>query len=94
MSIRDLFRRQPASASQARERLQILLSHERAGRDSPDYLPALQNELLAVVKKYVAVGDDKVQVQFDRGGDVSTLEVNVELPETPQAEPQARRRRA
>ena len=92
MSLRTLFRRQPASAPQARERLQILLSHERAGRDSPDYLPALQNELLAVVKKYVAVADDQVQVQFDRGGDVSTLEVNVELPDASSAGEAARRR--
>lgn len=96
MSLLDIFRRQPNSAQQARERLQILLAHERAGRDSPDYLPQLQQELLAVVKKYVAIDDDKVQVQLDHGSDVSTLEVNVELPdaaETPET-PQNRRRRA
>lgn len=81
MSLLDFFRKQPASAPQARERLQILLAHERAGRDSPDYLPALQRELLEVVKKYVQIDDDKVQVQLDRGAEVSTLEVNVELPE-------------
>jgi len=81
MSLLDIFRRQPNSAQQARERLQILLAHERAGGDSPDYLPQLQRELLEVVKKYVNVADDKVQVQLDHSTDVSTLEVNVELPE-------------
>jgi cell division topological specificity factor len=94
MSLLDMFRRQPASAHQARERLQILLAHERAGRDSPDYLPQLQQELLAVVKKYVAVDDDKVQVQLDHNSDVSTLEVNVELPEASSSEPPRRRKRA
>ncbi|WP_374358228.1 cell division topological specificity factor MinE, partial [Chitinimonas sp.] len=43
------------SASVARERLQIILAHERAGRGGPDYLPALQQELIAVISKYVSV---------------------------------------
>jgi len=83
MKLLDFFRKQPASAPQARERLQILLAHERAGRDgAADFLPQLQRELLEVVKKYIAVDDDKVQVQLDRNDDVATLEVNVEIPET------------
>lgn len=97
MSLLDMFRRQPNTAQQARERLQILLAHERAGADSPDYLPQLQRELLEVVKKYVNVDDEKVQVQLDTSTDVSTLEVNVELPEAePPSQPQrsSRRRRA
>jgi cell division topological specificity factor len=82
MKLLDLFRKQPASAPAARERLQILLAHERAGREgAADFLPQLQKELLQVVKKYVQIDDDKVQVQLDREGDVATLEVNVELPE-------------
>lgn len=92
MKLLDFFRRQPASAPQARERLQILLAHERAGREGADYLPALQRDLLEVVKKYVEIDDQKVQVQLDRSSDVSTLEVNIELPES--AEPPARRRRS
>lgn len=82
MKLLDFFKRQPASAPQARERLQILLAHERAGRDGADYLPQLQRDLLQVVKKYVAIDDDKVQVALDRHSDVATLEVNIELPET------------
>ena len=97
MSLLDMFRRQPNTAQQARERLQILLAHERAGADSPDYLPQLQRELLEVVKKYVNVDDEKVQVQLDTSTDVSTLEVNVELPEASaetQGQGGSRRRRA
>jgi cell division topological specificity factor len=83
MKLLDFFKRQPASAPQARERLQILLAHERAGRAGTDYLPQLQRDLIAVVKKYVAIDDDKVQVALDRNSDVATLEVNIELPESP-----------
>ncbi|SDF78636.1 cell division topological specificity factor MinE [Limimonas halophila] len=81
MRLSKLFRREQASAPQAKERLQLVLAHERAGREGADYLPALQRDLMAVIKKYIAVDDDKVQVQVDRGEDVSTLEVNIELPE-------------
>ena len=71
MSIFNFFRAAPrASAVQAKERLQIVMAHERAGRSGPDYLPMLQQELLAVI---------------DRGGDCSTLEVNIELPAREQA---------
>ena len=82
MKLRELFRREPASAPQARERLQLVLAHERAGREAADYLPALQRDLLEVIKKYVAIDDDKVQVQVDRGDEMSKLEVNIELPES------------
>ena len=69
-----------ASASVARERLQIVLAHERAGRDSPDFLPRLQRDLLGVVAKYFAVDDDMIQVSLGRAGNASVLEINVEIP--------------
>jgi cell division topological specificity factor len=68
------------SASVARERLQIVLAHERAGRDSPDFLPRLQRDLLAVVAKYMPVEDDLLQVKLSRAGNASVLEINVEIP--------------
>ncbi|HYG89982.1 MAG TPA: cell division topological specificity factor MinE [Azospirillum sp.] len=81
MSIFSFFRAAPkASAVQAKERLQIVMAHERVGRSGPDYLPMLQQELLAVIAKYVDIDDNKVEVKLDRGGDCSTLEVNIELP--------------
>ena len=69
------------SAAAARERLQILISHERQNRQGPDFLPDLQRDILDVVKKYVAIREDHVSVRLDRGGDASVLELNVTLPE-------------
>ena len=69
------------SAAAARERLQILISHERQNRQGPDFLPDLQRDILEVVKKYVAIRDDDVSVRLDRVGDASVLELNVTLPE-------------
>ncbi len=81
MSIFSLFGRTPKkSADAARERLQILLAHERAGLSGADFLPQLQRELIEVIRKYVAVDDDRVQVKLDREQHLSVLEVNIELP--------------
>jgi len=71
----------PATAPIARERLQILMAHERgATRGKPDLLMQLREEILAVVSRHVALDPDKVIVRMERGKDVSTLEVDVELP--------------
>jgi cell division topological specificity factor len=53
------------TASVAKERLQIILAHERSGRNAaePDYLPALQRELVAVISKYVKINPDDIKVQ-------------------------------
>ena len=81
MSLFDFFfPKKPASASIAKERLQIVLAHERAGRDTPDFLPRLQKELLAVVAKYVAVKEDMIRVSLGKAGTASVLEINVEMP--------------
>ncbi|GAA0583726.1 hypothetical protein GCM10009416_22680 [Craurococcus roseus] len=68
------------SASQAKERLQIVLAHERIGRAREDFLPKLQQELVAVVARYVAIDPGKVNINLDRGGDMSTLAIEIELP--------------
>ena len=71
------------SASVAKERLQIILAHERSGRSAgqPDYLPALQRELVAVISKYVSINPDDIKVAMERQGDLEVLEVKIELPE-------------
>ena len=82
MNLLGYFRSQRnKSASVAKERLQILVARERATRDGPDYLPALQEELLQVIRKYVEVDQDAVQMQVDREGDCEILELNITLPE-------------
>jgi cell division topological specificity factor len=83
MSWLDLFRGQrkrDTTASAAKERLQIVLAHERIGRTREDFLPKLQQELVAVVARYVAIDPGKVNVNLDRGGDMSTLAIEIELP--------------
>jgi len=84
MSWLDFFRAnrkpEPASATQAKERLQIVLAHERIGRTREDFLPRLQQDLVAVVARYVAIDPCKVNVALDRGGDISTLAIEIELP--------------
>ncbi len=67
----------------AKERLQIILAHERAGRGAatPDYLPALQEELLAVIAKYIHVDRELIKVQLEKHGDYDVLELNVTLPD-------------
>ena len=72
------------TASVAKERLQIILAHERSGRSAagrPDYLPALQRELLAVISKYVSISADDIKVNLERQDNLEVLEVKIELPE-------------
>lgn len=84
MSFLSLFRSQSKpSAAEAKERLQILLAHERSDLAKPDYLPRLHHELLQVIAKYVDIDEDKINVEFETCGSVSTLEVNIELPNRP-----------
>ncbi|MGJ5175864.1 cell division topological specificity factor MinE [Bradyrhizobium oligotrophicum] len=80
MSVLRLFKGRTASAPVARERLQILLAHERSLRGQPDLLLQLREEILAVVSRHVVLDPDKVIVRMDRGKHVSTLEVDIELP--------------
>jgi cell division topological specificity factor len=74
-----LFGKREASASVAKERLQIVLAHERASRTAPDFLPVLQREIMAVVAKYLEVDDDMIRVTLEKEGTTSMLEINVEL---------------
>lgn len=80
MNLLRLFSGRPASAPVARERLQILLAHERGLRGQPDLLAILREEILAVVSRHVVLDPEKVIVRMDRGKSVSTLEVDIELP--------------
>ncbi|MBY5970718.1 cell division topological specificity factor MinE [Ferrimonas balearica] len=73
--------RRAKSAQTAKDRLQLLLAHERAsGAPDIEFLPQLQADLLAVIRKYVKVDDDDVEVKMQREDDVSSLEINVEMP--------------
>ena len=72
-----------ASAAVARDRLQVIVAHQRGQREGGhmDYLPNMQREMLEVIRKYVAVDDDAVRMEVDRDGDLEVLEVNIVLPD-------------
>ncbi len=74
-----LFPERRTSAVIARERLKIVLAHERASREAPDFLPVLQKELLDVIGRYVEIRSDMIRVNLGRSGDTSLLEINVEI---------------
>lgn len=82
MSLLDYFRSSKSkTASVAKERLQILVAHERYYRNKPSYLPQLQEELLAVIRKYVNVDQDAISVKFEQDENQETLELNIVLPD-------------
>ena len=82
MGLLDYFRSsRQATASIAKERLQILVAHERAERNKPDYLPMLQKELLEVIRKYVNVDQDAITVTMEQDENQEVLELNIILPE-------------
>lgn len=69
------------TASVAKDRLRIIVAHERAGRGGPDYLPMLQRELLEVIRKYVNVDAESVKVDLIGDGENKVLDISVALPE-------------
>jgi cell division topological specificity factor len=79
VNLLTLFRRQ-RTAPIARERLQVLLSHERMAGGHSELLNVLREEILAVIAKHITVDRDKVNIKLDRGADMSTLEIDVEMP--------------
>ena len=79
MTLFDLFKRR-SSAPVARERLQLLLAYERNNRNQPDLVAVLREEIMAVITKYVRVDQDQVNVTMDRGERMSTLEIDINIP--------------
>lgn len=72
--------RPQSTAKVAKERLQIIIAHERGTRDKPDYLALLQKDLIDVIAKYVKINKDDVKVDLERKNGCSILELNVTLP--------------
>ncbi len=86
MGLFDFLRSRPKNtASTAKERLRIIVAQERSTRGGPDYLPLLRRELLEVIRKYVSVDIDAVQVQLEKDGEHDVLELTVTLPDKPGA---------
>lgn len=73
-------RKRPTTSQVARERIQILLAHERSVMGNPDLIATLRNEILLAVAKYVPVEMDQVDVNMDRSDTLSTLQIDIEFP--------------
>ena len=82
MNLFSFFKKNNTSAPVARERLQVLLAHERTivGGGESDLVAILREEIMAVIAKHVQVGQDDVQIAMDRGDTMSTLEIDVQIP--------------
>lgn len=84
MALLDYFRTsKKKSANLAKERLQIIVAHQRSERNTPNYLPQMKKDILEVIRKYVDIDVDQVSVQLEQKDDsLSVLELNVTLPES------------
>lgn len=84
MALLDYFRKsKKKSANLAKERLQIIVAHQRNERSKPNYLPQMEKDILAVIRKYIEIDIDQVSVQLEQKDDsLSVLELNVTLPES------------
>jgi cell division topological specificity factor len=103
MRILDFFRTQPkqepaATAAVAKERLQVIVAHQRRQSNTPEYLSRLQQDILKVIRRYAKVADDAVDIQVDRANGYEVLELNITLPDegvhlpAPQRQRQRRRK--
>jgi cell division topological specificity factor len=101
MRILDFFRLSPkesATAPVAKERLQVIVAHQRRQSNSPEYLPRLQQDILKVIRRYANVADEAVDVQVEHNNGYEVLELNITLPDegvhlpAPQRQRQRRKR--
>jgi cell division topological specificity factor len=91
MNLFNFFKRQ-GTAPVARDRLQILLAYERGStRGAPDLLAILREEILTAVGRHVQIDSNRVNVRVDRGEKVSTLEVDIEIPNAVRMAPRRKR---
>ena len=79
MNFLNFLRKKASTASVAKERLQVIISHERTQRSTPGYLPKLQEELLEVISKYVNINREQINVNLERVGDNAVLELNITM---------------
>jgi cell division topological specificity factor len=88
MTLLDFFRKRPKTASTAKDRLSVIFARERNNntRGGPDYLPQLQQELLAVLAKYEHIDLQNVSVKVDQSGGYDVLELNIVLPDDDEAQ--------
>lgn len=83
MKFFDFFRsKRQSSAAIAKERLQIIVAHERRHSSIPDFLPRLQKDIVEVVRKYIHIDEDQIKLSVDRNEECEILELNISLANT------------
>ncbi|QCE34304.1 cell division topological specificity factor MinE [Acetobacteraceae bacterium] len=74
-------KKRKATSSVAKERLQILLTHERGGSGPDQVLLAnLREDILAVVEKYFPIDRQKLNIGLTEQADQSRVEIDIEVP--------------
>jgi cell division topological specificity factor len=84
MDLMRFFKAKPKTSTLAKERLQLILAHERIGRNPngtaiPDFLPQLQKDLIAVLSRYVKISAEDIKINVDRQDNLDLLEVKIEI---------------
>lgn len=83
MGILSIFRSKAATASLAKERLQLVIAHERTNRGGPAYLPMMKQDIVNVIRKYIPITEEEVNVSMETEGNCDMLELNIALPQIP-----------
>jgi cell division topological specificity factor len=81
MGLFNIFRSKKPTASLAKERLQLVIAHEKSNRDGPSYLPMMRQDIINVIRKYVPINEDEVNVNMESEGNYDVLELNITLPQ-------------
>ncbi len=81
MGIFDFLKPKQATASTAKNRLQVIIAEQRSEAGAPDYIPRMRQEILEVIRKYVHVPEDAIKVSKEKHGDYDVLDISIELPE-------------
>ncbi len=87
MGILSIFRSKVSSASIAKERLQLVIAHERTNRAGPAYLPMMKQDIINVIRKYVPIKEDEVNVNMEQDGNFDVLELNITLAQDSSTKP-------
>ncbi len=81
MGILSIFRSKAATATLAKERLQLVIAHERTNRTGPAYLQMMKQDIVNVIRKYVPITEEEVNVRMETDGNCDMLELNIALPQ-------------
>ncbi|MFY2658220.1 cell division topological specificity factor MinE [Achromobacter xylosoxidans] len=71
----------PSSATQAKERLMVMISHEHLDQGRSDFLPQLQKEIMQLLSKYLNIDQVEASVKMAKEDGTDLLQVEIILPQ-------------